>query len=51
MLHWLAEDYQLDSMAASILLGQCVEYAVGNVFDPAFTMVCLLRKSLLQGPY
>jgi acetamidase/formamidase len=49
MLHWLAEDYQLDSMAASILLGQCVEYAVGNVFDPAFTMVCLLRKSLLPG--
>jgi len=49
MLHWLAQDYGLDSVAASILLGQCVEYAVGNVFDPAFTMVCLLRKSLLQG--
>jgi amidase len=49
MLHWLAEDYQLDHTAASILLGQCVEYAVGNVFDPAYTMVCLLRKSLLEG--
>jgi amidase len=49
MLHWLAADYGLDATAASILLGQCVEYAVGNVFDPAYTMVCLLRKSLLQG--
>ena len=49
MLHWLAEDYQLDQVAAGILLGQCVEYAVGNVFDPAYTMVCLLRKSLLEG--
>ncbi len=49
MLHWLAEDYQLDHTAAGILLGQCVEYAVGNVFDPAYTMVCLLRKSLLEG--
>jgi len=49
MLHWLAEDYHLDARAASILLGQCVEYAVGNVFDPAYTMVCLLWKNLLQG--
>jgi len=49
MLRWLAEDYQLDATAASILLGQGVEYAVGNVFDPAYTMVCLLRKSLLHG--
>jgi amidase len=49
MLHWLAADYGLDARAASILLGQCVEYAVGNVFDPAYTMVCLLRKGLLQG--
>ena len=49
MLHWLAEDYQLDHVAAGILLGQCVEYAVGNVYDPAYTMVCLLRKSLLEG--
>lgn len=49
MLHWLAADYGLDARAASILLGQCVEYGVGNVFDPAYTMVCLLRKSLVQG--
>jgi len=48
MLRWLHEDYGLDSAAASIVLGQCVEYDVGNVFDPAYTMVCKLPKSILQ---
>lgn len=44
MLRWLQEDYGLDTTAASILLGQCVEYDLGNIFDPAFTMVCRLAK-------
>jgi amidase len=47
MLRWLGEDYGLDTVSASILLGQCVEYDLGNVFDPAYTMVCKLRKGLL----
>ena len=34
--------------AASLLLGQCVEYDLGNIFDPAYTMVCKLRKALLR---
>jgi len=29
-------------------MGLAVEYEVGNVFDPAYTMVCKMRKSLLQ---
>src|ERR1700733_2382827 len=33
MLHWLEEDYQLDVTSASLLLGQCVEYDIANVFD------------------
>jgi amidase len=33
-----------------LLLGMCVEYEVGNVFDPAYTMVCKLRKSTLSEP-
>ena len=49
MLRWLNEDYALDARGASLLLGQCVEYDLGNVFDPAYTMVCKLRKGLL-GP-
>lgn len=47
MLRWLGEDYGLDTVSASILLGQCVEYDLGNIFDPAYTMVCKLRKALL----
>ena len=49
MSRWLREDYGLDDVASGILLGQCVEYEVGNVFDPAYTMICKLRKDLLQG--
>jgi acetamidase/formamidase len=47
MMRWLQRDYGLDAYGASILLGQCVEYEVGNVFDPAYTMICKVRKSLL----
>jgi amidase len=50
MLRWLKEDYALDAIDASLLLGQCVEYDLGNVFDPAYTMVCKLRKALLRLP-
>src|SRR4051812_25763856 len=49
MLRWLEQDYGLDKISASILLGQAVEYDLGNVYDPAYTMVCKLRKSLLAG--
>jgi amidase len=47
MLTWLQEDYGLDALGASILMGQCVEYNVGNVFDPAYTMVCKIPKRFL----
>jgi acetamidase/formamidase len=47
MLRWLQSDYGLDPMGASILMGQMVEYDLGNVFDPAYTMVCKMRKSIL----
>ena len=31
------------------VLGQCVQYDLGNVFDPAYTMVCkLARKWLIK---
>jgi amidase len=47
MLQWLKADYQLDTVSASLLLGQCVRYDLGNFFDPAYTMVCKLPKALL----
>jgi acetamidase/formamidase len=47
LLRWLQEDYGLDYRAGSLLLGQCLRYDVGNVFDPAYTMVAKLDKGLL----
>ncbi len=44
----LHEDYSLDYPAASTLLGQCIRYDVGNVFDPAYTIVAKIEKALLE---
>ncbi len=48
MVRWLRADYGLSLPAVSLLLGQCVEYDVGNVFDPAYTVVCRLARKWLQ---
>ncbi len=47
MLDWLTGEYGLSMVAASHLLGQVVRYEVGNVFDPAYTMACLVEKRWL----
>jgi len=47
MLRWLQQDYGLDSLGANLLLAQCVRYDLGNIFDPAYTMVCKLNKRWL----
>ncbi|HUG13530.1 MAG TPA: acetamidase/formamidase family protein [Thermomicrobiales bacterium] len=47
LVRWLAHDYGMDTRAASILLGQTIEYEIGNVFDPAYTVVAKLRKKWL----
>ena len=48
MLRWLQSDYGFDAYGAHLLLGQAVEYSVGNVFDPAYTAVCRVSKKHLQ---
>ncbi|HLJ59120.1 MAG TPA: acetamidase/formamidase family protein [bacterium] len=48
MVRWLAEDHGLDARAASTLLGQCVEYEIGNVYNPAYTVVCKVPKRILR---
>jgi hypothetical protein len=48
MVRWLQEDYGLDPIGVHTLLGQCVEYEIGNVFDPAYTMACKISKHLLE---
>lgn len=47
MVRWLKEDYGLDPVEASIILGQCVEYELGNVCNPANTVICKLKKQSL----
>lgn len=49
MLRLLEADYGLDAVSAGIFLGQCVRYDLGNIFDPAYTMVCKVAKGLLPG--
>lgn len=49
MLRWLQADYGFDAVGAHTLMGQVVKYDLGNIFDPAFTMVCKMPKRLLPG--
>ena len=49
MVRWLQNDFGLDALAVHALMGQAVEYDVGNVFDPAYTMVCKMSKATLEG--
>jgi acetamidase/formamidase len=48
MLRWLQSDYGLDAVGANILMGQCVEYDLGNIYDPAYTMICKIPKRVLR---
>jgi amidase len=47
MLRWLQDGYGLDAVGSHILMGQCVEYDLGNVYDPAYTMICKMPKRVL----
>lgn len=47
MLRWLQDRFKLDPLAANLLLQQCVRYEVGNVFDPAYTVVCKLAREFV----
>jgi acetamidase/formamidase len=48
MTRWLQDEHGLDPHGAQLLLGLALAYEVGNVFDPAYTVVCKIRKSLLD---
>ncbi len=47
LLRMLEEDYGLSYRASSALLGQCVEYDIGNVYDPAYTVVAKVARNWL----
>jgi amidase len=48
LIRLLADDFALDARASSALLGQCLRYEIGNVFDPAYTVVAKVEKALLR---
>lgn len=47
MLRWLQSGYGLSAREANVLLGYVVEYDLGNMFDPAYTMICKIPKRWL----
>lgn len=47
MLAWLGEDYGLDQVSASHVLGMAVRYDIGNVYNPAFAVACRLPKAVI----
>jgi acetamidase/formamidase len=47
LMDWMIADYGFDPTTASHVLGQTVRYDVGNVFNPAYTMVCRISKHWL----
>jgi acetamidase/formamidase len=49
MLDWLMQDYGLDEVAASHIMGQAVRYDIANVFNPAYSVACRIARSALTG--
>jgi acetamidase/formamidase len=49
LIRWLCSDYGYDTRGASHLLGQALEYDIGNVFDPAYTVAAKIAKKHLPG--
>ncbi|MBK34677.1 MAG: acetamidase [Gemmatimonadetes bacterium] len=49
MIRFLEEEYGLTTREAHLLMGEAVEYDMGNMFDPAYTMVCKMEKAVLEG--
>lgn len=45
---WLMSDYGFDERGSSLLMGHALEYDIGNVVDPHFTVVAKIRKSYLR---
>jgi amidase len=48
MLTLLKEDYGLSAIEASLLMGQAVEYEIANTYNPAYSVVCKISKTVLS---
>jgi acetamidase/formamidase len=49
MLRWLMDEAGLGAADAGLLMSQTVRYDIGNVFDPAYTVVCRMPEAVLEG--
>lgn len=47
LMRWLISDYDLDAISASVLIGQCADVRLANMYNPAYSMVVMLAKSVL----
>ncbi len=47
LMRLLEDDFGLSHRASSALLGQCIRYDIGNVYDPAYTVVAKIEKAFL----
>ena len=47
LIRWMCDGYGLSEREAHLLLGQCIRYDVGSVYDAAGTMVAKVEKALL----
>lgn len=46
-MHRMVMECGADHRTAAVLLGQAIEYHIGNVFDPAYTVVAKISKQIL----
>ncbi len=47
-MHRLLIECGADATSAAVLMSQLIEYNIGNVFDPAFTVVAKIAKQVLS---
>lgn len=45
---WLCDDLGADLVRVHTMLGQCVQYDLGNLYNPAYTMVCKVARRDLR---
>ena len=48
LIEYMAQDFGFDRTDAYHLLGQAMEYRVGNMVDPNYTVVAKMRKEYLK---
>ena len=49
MVAWLVESYGCDLRTAGLLMGQLVDYKIGNLVSNAFTVACSIERRFLSG--